>query len=128
MSAATTKRKPPGWLLALLIVFSPIILVVVVVVLALFIITSICLHVLIWIFWCIRGRDILFVYSDSPIWHDYVEQRLLPPIRDRAVILNWSERKHWRFLLARLAFYPFRRVCEVEPLGSGLPAFFLAPI
>jgi hypothetical protein len=67
VSATTAKHKPPRWLLALVVVFSPIILVVVVVVLALFIISSICLHVLIWTFWYIRGRDILFVYSDSAI-------------------------------------------------------------
>jgi hypothetical protein len=124
VSAATVKHKPPRWLLALVILFSPVILVVVVVVLALFVITSICLHVLIWTFWCFRGRDILFVYSDSPIWHDYIE-RLLPPIRDRAVILNWSERKRWRLSLARMAFHHFGGYREFNPLAVVFRPFRL---
>lgn len=42
-----------------------------------------------------RGRWILFVYSESPNWQPYVEDHLLPHIADRAVVLNWSERRHW---------------------------------
>ena len=50
--------------------------------------------------WCWRahgrhGRDVLFVYSNSPNWEAYIEENILPRIRDRAVILNWSERKLW---------------------------------
>jgi len=37
------------------------------------------------------GRDILLVYSDSPIWHDYIEERILPHLGERAVVLNWSQ-------------------------------------
>lgn len=119
MSAAKQKqkRKPPWWLLALVIVLSPAILLIAVIVLALFTVTSICLHIVVWTFWCVRGRDILFVYSDSPIWHDYIEQRLLPPIRDRAVVLNWSQRKRWRFSLARAAFHHFGGYREFNPLA-----------
>jgi hypothetical protein len=73
------KPKTPWWLLALVIVFLPAILLLVVVALVLFVLIRFCLHILIWTFWCLRGRDILFVYSDSPVWHDYIEQRLLPP-------------------------------------------------
>jgi hypothetical protein len=112
-----TRRKPPWWLWGIVILLSPALLFVVIIVLALFVITSICLHILVWTFWCVRGRDILFVYSDSPIWHDYVEQRLLPPIRDRAVVLNWSQRKRWRFSLARIAFHHFGGYREFNPLA-----------
>jgi hypothetical protein len=111
------EQKLPAWLLAFLIVLLPLILLFVVVVLALFAVTSICLHVLIWSCWCVRGRDILFVYSDSPIWREYVEQRLLPPIRDRAVILNWSQRKGWNLSLARAAFHHFGGYREFNPLA-----------
>lgn len=117
MSTAPQKWKPPWWLFPLIIVFSPAILLLVVSVLALFVLTSICLHILIWIFWCLRGRDILFVYSDSPIWHDYIEQRLLPPIRHRAIVLNWSKRKRWRISLARAAFHHFGGYREFNPLA-----------
>ena len=128
MSAVTPQRKLPWWLIATLIVLSPLIAAVVVVglpaiicvllvVFALYLITSVCLHLLVWLLWCLRGRDILFVYSDSPVWQQYVEQRLLPPIRDRAFVLNWSQRKRWRFSLARLVFQHFGGYREFNPLA-----------
>ena len=116
-TAQKPKPKPPWWLLALVIVLSPAILLLVILALAAFVIASICLHVLIWALWCLRGHDILFVYSDSPVWHDYVEQRLLPPIRDRAVVLNWSQRKRWRVSLARAACRHFGGYREFNPLA-----------
>ena len=100
-----------------MIVLSPAILLIAVIVLVLFILTSICLHIVVWTLWCARGRDILFVYSDSPIWHDYIEQRLLPPIHGRAVVLNWSQRKRWRVSLARVAFHHFGGYREFNPLA-----------
>ena len=117
MSAKTAKHKPPKWLLALVILFSPVILVVVVVVLVLFIITSICLHLLIWTFWCIRGRDILFVYSDSPIWQQYFEQNVLPAVGSRSVVLNWSDRKQWSYSLPVALFRFFAGTREFNPLA-----------
>src|SRR5688500_4306295 len=117
MSTAPQKRKLPLWLCVPIIVFSPAILLLVLGVLALFVLTCICLHILIWPLWCLRGRDILFVYSDSPISHDYIEQRLLPPIRHRAIALNWSQRKRWRISLARAAFHHFGGYREFNPLA-----------
>jgi hypothetical protein len=38
------------------------------------------LYLSIWFFWLTRGKDILFVYSDSPIWRDYMLSELLPLI------------------------------------------------
>jgi hypothetical protein len=40
-----------------------------------------------------------------------------PPIRYRAVILNWSERKRWRFSLASIAFRHFGGHREFNPLA-----------
>jgi len=88
-----------------------------IIVLALYVVSTICLHVIIWSLWCVRGRDILFVYSDSPIWHSYVEQHILSRLGERAVILNWSQRKRWRFSLARMAFYHFGGYRQFNPLG-----------
>ena len=42
-----------------------------------------------------EGRFILFVYSDSPHWKDYIESNILPRIGSCSVTLNWSERKKW---------------------------------
>jgi hypothetical protein len=111
----------PWWAILLCIVFAPILLVVIptllIVVLALYVVSTICLHILIWSLWCSRGRDILFVYSDSPIWHDYIEERILPHLGKRAVVLNWSQRKRWRLSLARMAFYHFGSYRQFNPLG-----------
>lgn len=42
------------------------------------------------------NRIALLVYSDSPHWKAYVEERWLARIGDRVVVLNWSERSTWR--------------------------------
>lgn len=62
-----------------------------------------------WVTWCPKGKHILFVYSDSPVWHEYITAHILPHIAERAVILNWSERHSWsRFQsLAHMAFYHY---------------------
>ena len=104
------------------LIIPPIILLllpVVVGMLLLVVISSVSLHIAIWLLWCTRGRDILFVYSNSPVWHDYIEQRLLPWLEDRAVFLNWSDRSRWRFppTLARMAFHHFGGQREFNPLA-----------
>jgi hypothetical protein len=42
------------------------------------------------------GRFVLFIYSDSPNWKDYIETQLLPQLEPHVVTLNWSERAQWR--------------------------------
>jgi hypothetical protein len=122
MSTPKSKRKTPCLLFLIGIIFAPLLLVAVpillLVVIVLYFVKAICLHIIIWSWWCVRGRDILFVYSDSPIWHDYIEQNILPYLGNRAFILNWSQRKRWHFSLTRMAFNHFggdRR--EFNPLG-----------
>jgi hypothetical protein len=49
-------------------------------------------------FWgahAVRGRRVLFVYSDSPNWQTYIEENILPRLRNQVVVLNWSQRKEW---------------------------------
>lgn len=43
-----------------------------------------------------QGRRLLFVYSNSPVWQEYLEVNWLPRLADVAVVLNWSERRRWR--------------------------------
>jgi hypothetical protein len=47
-----------------LILLSPVLLVV----LLLWFVAAIGLHVLTLVMWSSRGRNVLFVYSDSPVW------------------------------------------------------------
>jgi hypothetical protein len=53
------------------------------------------LYLLVWLLWIPKGKDFLFVYSDSPIWREYMISHVLPLVRERAVVLNWSERSRW---------------------------------
>jgi len=57
-----------------------------------------------WCCWCTRGRDVLFVTSDSPIWQDYIAEQILPKFAGRAVVLNWSQRRRWGLSLSVLLF------------------------
>ncbi len=47
--------------------------------------------------WYPKGKHLLFVYSDSPVWKEYVEEHILPQIRSQAVVINWSERSQWEW-------------------------------
>jgi hypothetical protein len=66
------------------------------------------------------------VYSDSPVWHDHIEQQVLPRLGQRAVVLNWSERKQWRRSLAVMAFRYFGGTREFNPLAVVFRPFRLA--
>lgn len=117
MSNPEPKTDAKWCQIALFILFAPLLLVVVVLWLAFFLVYTIFLHVAVWSWWCVRGRDILFVYSDSPIWHDYIEKQVLPRLGERAVVLNWSQRRGWRFSLARMVFYHFGGRRAFNPLA-----------
>ena len=117
MSTPKPKPKAKWWHVAILVPLAPVLLVVVALALALFLVSTVCLRIAIWSWWCIRGRDILFVYSDSPIWHDYIERHVLPHLGERAVVLNWSRRKGWRFSLALAAVHHFGGRREFNPMA-----------
>jgi len=75
------------------------------------------LYILVWILWLPRGKDVLFVYSDSPIWHEYMATEVLPLVQQRAVILNWSERKKWStWSLGVAVFHHFGGAGDFNPL------------
>ena len=80
---------------AFIVVFLPFIIPLVAAALALYWLHQLVLYALIWVLWLPRGKDVLLVYSDSPIWHDYMTRQVLPLVEERAVILNWSQRSRW---------------------------------
>src|SRR5438552_18218208 len=55
------------------------------------------LHVLLWLLWSPAGKRVLFVYSNSPVWQSYIENNILPRLPRGSVVLNWSERRRWRW-------------------------------
>lgn len=59
--------------------------------------------------WRPRGIRGLFVYSDSPNWKPYLDRYIIPSVKDRVALLNWSERKNWnRALSGRLEVMIFK--------------------
>ncbi len=75
------------------------------------------LYLLVWLVWLPKGKDILFVYSDSPIWRDYMTREILPLVERRAVVLNWSERSKWsQWSLGVSVFQRFGGTRDFNPL------------
>lgn len=108
--------------LLLFVVFLPLIIVA----LIFHLLAGLSLNIAIWCCWCSRGRNVLFVYSDSPIWHDYVEQHILARLGKRAIVLNWSHRSRWRRTLSVLAFRYFGGYRCFNPMAVVFRPFRLA--
>jgi hypothetical protein len=72
----------------------------------LWLMAAVLLQLVVWLTWCSRGRYVLVVYSDSPIWQEYFEQNVLPAVGSRGVVLNWSDRKQWEFNPLAIVFQP----------------------
>ena len=72
------------------------------------------------------GRRGLVIYSNSPHWQAFVEERWLPSLSERAVVLNWSERATWaaRHPLEHRLFERFAGSREFNPLAI----VFAAPV
>jgi hypothetical protein len=103
----------------LLISLSPILIIAVL----LYLLWETALYLAIWL--TSQKQFIVFVYSNSPTWKDYIETEILPHIQDRAVILNWSERRHWENSLAVLAFRYFGGYRNFNPIGMVFRPFRL---
>lgn len=83
---------------------------------SLYFLWSLILSAAIWLTW--GTRRALFVYSNSPLWHDYLEQHVLPRIAERCRILNWSDRANWNSVsLAVIAFDHFAGSRDFNPVA-----------
>ena len=101
-------------------IFAPVIILlspVLLVILLLYLAWGALLYLAIWLTWSTRGRRVLFVYSDSPVWKEIIEHEVLPKLDENAVILNWSQRKQWKPSLAMLAFEYFGGSRDFNPLA-----------
>ena len=75
-----------------------------------------------WIGW--DRRRVLFVYSDSPNWKEYVEARILPNLPANTVVLNWSRRASWpRVDPSVILFNGFAGEREFNPIGLVFERF-----
>lgn len=116
-----SRRKPPfGKRLlstVLVVVFLPVVLPLVILTLTLALLHRASLWLLVQFFWLPRGKDVLLVYSDSPIWRDYIMNEIAPWVAERAVMLNWSERRLWRWWsLSVNVFRSYGRGREYNPM------------
>ena len=113
------KKKWPRWVgvlasSVLIVLFVPVVPFI----LAGYFLYRLFLLLVIWLRWYMRGRRVLFVYSNSPVWQDYVEQRILPRLPERSIVTNWSDRRKWnRFTLPAQAFYYWGGDKKFNPLG-----------
>ncbi|RJR34771.1 MAG: hypothetical protein C4567_15330 [Deltaproteobacteria bacterium] len=104
---------------ALKFILFPFLLAIALLGLTLYFLWGLALHLAVWVSWLPRGKNVLLVYSNSPLWRDYLESRVLPRFESQAVILNWSDRKKWetRFSLPVLIFHYFGGPREFNPLA-----------
>src|SRR5215208_480616 len=108
-----TEKRQPWWGWPLLVVLLPFVVIAAV----LWLTAAVLLLLVVWLTWCSRGRFVLVVYSDSPVWHGYFEHNVLPAVGNRGVVLNWSERKQWSYSLAAALFKCFAGPREFNPLA-----------
>jgi hypothetical protein len=73
----------------------PIILPLAILGLILHVLNDACVYLLVWMWWLPRGKDVLYISSDSPIWKEYMETEILPLVAERAIVLSWSARSKW---------------------------------
>jgi hypothetical protein len=99
------------------VVCSPLLLLLLPLVLA-YGLYALLLHILLWLLWSPAGKRVLFVYSNSPVWQSYIETNILPRLPHGSVVLNWSERRRWRWWsLSAAVFHFFGGSREFNPLA-----------
>lgn len=104
-------------MIALIVIFSPLIFVVGILGVTFLGLIRPSTYLLVWLLWLPRGKDVLFVSSDSPVWQAYMREQVLPLVEKRAVILNWSDRNRWpRWSFAAHLFRLFGGSKEFNPL------------
>lgn len=100
----------------LFVLLLPIILPLAIIGLVLHLLSNV-VYVLVWVLWLPKGKDVLYVSSDSPIWKEYMETEVFPLVATRAVVLNWSARSEWpRRSFAVRVFRTFGRKRDFNPM------------
>src|SRR5882762_1515407 len=92
-SNSTVSRTP---LVILLVITASLWLVLAAVAILAHVVRQVGLYAIVWFWWVgLASRRVLFVYSDSPNWKDYIEQVILSRLPENSVVLNWSQRRQW---------------------------------
>jgi len=127
------RREAPRGLLQKLLtgLFLILLLPVVIVLIPAYFVYSGFLYLAVFAVWLPRGKDVLFIYSDSPHWKEHIESNVLPSLQGRAVVLNWSERSVWGkrwFSLAVVCFRHFSGTREFNPMAVVFRRFRRAKV
>lgn len=84
-----------------------------------------------------KNKNTFFLYSSSKKWENYFEEKLIPQIQDKAIIINWSTRHtdNWNghpiakeiFSLYRPRPYLYPSAIIFHPNGSVSKFSFYLP-
>jgi len=95
----------------------PIILPLLIVGLVLHFLNNIVIYLFVWVWWLPKGKDVLYVSSESPIWKEYMETEVFPLVAERAIVLSWSARSKWpKWSFAVRVFRTFGRGRDFNPM------------
>ena len=113
--------------IVLVVLLAPVVFPLILLGLLLYLPSLIAIYLLIWTVWLPRGKDVLFVSSNSPIWQEYMTTQILPRVQERAIVLNWSERKNWsRWSFRVYVFHFFGGRREFNPMVALFRPFHRA--
>ena len=95
----------------------PIILPLAIVGLVLHFLNKVVVYLLVWVWWLPKGKDALYVSSDSPIWKEYMETEVFTLVTERAIVLSWTARSKWpKWSFAVRVFRTFGRGRDFNPM------------
>ncbi len=95
----------------------PVIVPLAIVGLILRFLNKVVVYLLVWMWWLPKGKDVLYVSSDSPIWKEYMESEVFPLVAERAIVLSWSTRSKWpKWSFAVRVFRTFGRGRDFNPM------------
>jgi hypothetical protein len=119
MKAKLKSRIRRALVVVATIVSSPLWIPLLLLWLVFYILASACIHLAVWLMWLPRDKHILFVYSDSPIWHDYIDQHILPVIREQAVVA--ASQPFLADFVSGRSLQALRRMARLQSDGSCFP-------
>ena len=100
-----------------IVLLLPVILPLAIVGMVLHVLNTLFVYLFVWVWWLPRGKDVLYVSSDSPIWKEYMETEVFPLVAQRAKVLNWSARSKWpKWFFAVRVFRCFGRGRDFNPM------------
>ena len=95
----------------------PVIVPLAIVGLILHFLNKVVVYMLVWVWWLPKGKDVLYVSSDSPVWKEYMETEVFPLVAERAMVLSWSARSKWpKWSFAARVFHTFGRGRDFNPM------------